>query len=104
MNPSLVLTSSQKKIRFKKCLKKHGIRLSYSEDVERENDEDKNEGDDQHFESDNLAQDVSRIKMNELIRQNALDQFSGSIPKTISTITSHNRFIEGKSCFYGLAK
>ena len=89
MNPSLVLTSSQKKIRFKKCLKKHGIRLSSLES-------DNNEGDDRHFESDNLAQDVSRIQMNERIKQNALDQFSRSIPKTISTINSHNRFIGGK--------
>ena len=92
MNPSLVLTSSQKKIRFKKCLKKHGIRLSSSEN-------DNIEGDDRHFESDNLAQDVSRIQMNELIKQNALDQFSRSIPKTITNITGHNRFFGGNFRF-----
>ena len=93
MNPSLVLTSSQKKIRFKKCLKKNGIRLSSLES-------DNNEGDDRHFESDNLAQDVSRIQMNQLIKQKALDQLSRSIPTTISTITSHNRFVGGKFYFY----
>ena len=70
-------------------MKKRGIRLSSSES-------DNNESDYRHFESDNLAQDVSRNQNSELIKQNTLDQLSRSIPKTISTITSHDRFIGGK--------
>ena len=99
MKPSLVLTSTQKKIRFKKRLRRDRLSTDSSETVDIEENEDEDQvqiiDDSPRYELGNARREELRTKIYHRIERKHNEVVSQSIPKTRHNMTNLGGFVGG---------